>query len=311
MTLTAAPLPHPTVSAVIVNWNTRDMLAACLETLLASSGDVLDEVIVVDNGSEDGSPDLVRASFPEVRLVETGANLGFGTGANRGIRAARGAAVLVLNNDVLMPAGVVEALLRALESAEGAALVGCALRLPDGRPWAPPTPFPTVGSLVAANLRIGHRRPAAVVQAANHGEGIEVDWVPGACFLAWRSTLLEVGLFDEQFFLYYEDVDLCRRLRGAGHRVLFLPGVSATHDANHSTRAQPEAEPRALLEGFRSSLLYAHKHWGSSGARWVRLSIRLHALLRLAKCVLLALVAPSSRRSARRKMKTLPELFRI
>jgi GT2 family glycosyltransferase len=297
------------VSAVIVNWNTRDMLAACLEALLAAGPPTLGEVIVVDNGSEDGSQEMVRTRFPDVILEANEENLGFGAAANIGIHAARGEAILVLNSDILMTEGALTTLVETLEAEPDAGLIACALALPDGSAWARPRRFPSLLAIVARNLFLERLTRGRSHHRIDGDRPVPVDWVPGACFVAWRDTLLEVGSFDESFFLYCEDVDLCRRLHATGRRVLFHPGVSITHDANYCTRTRPEVNPRVRIEGHRSLLIYARKHLGLPAVWLVRASIVAHALMRLCKVAFEVIAHPSLREQSLAKARWLCRLL--
>jgi GT2 family glycosyltransferase len=256
----------PRVSAIVVSFNTRDDLLRCLDALVSRTAVPL-EVIVVDNASTDGSADAVRARFPAVAVIANEANLGFARANNLALRAARGAHVLVLNSDCEVRPGAVAALDAILEARPDVAVVGPRTIGGDGTPQVSFGPALTPvaewrqGRLVRG-VKAG--RPDALRLAAERSaREQEPDWVSGSCFLARRSVLDAVGGFDESFFLYEEDVDLCLRVRRAGWRVVYTPAAEVVH---HLGRSMDQAPALARLEYHRSHLLYYLKH-NSAGER--------------------------------------------
>jgi GT2 family glycosyltransferase len=250
----------PRISAIVVSYNTRDDLLRCLEALQAATGAAL-ETIVVDNGSTDGSVDAVRARFPDVRAIANAANLGFARANNLGLRAARGEFVLVVNSDCEVRPGAVAALCAILETRPEVAIAGPRTVGSDGGPQVSfgPSLTPVAewrqGRLVRgvkAGDAAALRRAAAL---AAHEQ--EPEWVSASCFLARRSALEAVGGFDESFFLYEEDVDLCLRVRLAGGRILYTPAAEVVH---HLGRSMARAPVRARLEYHRSHLHFYAKH---------------------------------------------------
>ena len=271
--------PAPRVSAVVVSYNTRDDLLRCLEALRENAGVPL-ETIVVDNASTDGSVDAVRARFPGVQVVASETNVGFSRANNLGLRAARGPFVLVVNSDCEVRPGAVPALVAILEARPDVAIVGPRTVGTEGTPQVSFGPSLTPiaewrqGRLVRG-VKAGDAealRQAAALAAQER----EPDWVSASCFLARKTVLDSVGGFDESFFLYEEDVDLCLRVRAAGGRVLYTPGAEVVH---HLGRSMDRAPARARLEYHRSHLRFYAKHnsaverialraWMAGGATW-------------------------------------------
>ena len=252
----------PKISAIVVSHNTRDDLLRCLASLAAHVRLPL-EVVVVDNASTDGSVDAVRRAYPTARLLPSPANEGFSTANNAGIRASAGPHVLVLNSDAELTAGAVETMSGLLDARADVGVVGPLTRNPDGTVQlsfgSDLTPLSEwrQRSLVRG---VRARRPAALREAERRASREhEPDWVSGSCFLARRAALEAVGGFDEGFFLYEEDADLCRRLRGAGWRVLYTPAAEVRHALG---RSAAQAPARARLEYRRSHLRYYRKHNG-------------------------------------------------
>lgn len=250
------------VTAVVVSFQSRDDLPRCLASLRAA-GERLLETIVVDNASGDGSAEVARKSHPEARVIENSANVGFAGAANRGLREAKGRYVLLLNPDAALQDGALDTLARFLDDHRDVAIVGPRTLNDDGTPQVS---FGSALSLVTEwrqrrlVLGVKRRDPAALAQAAElSSRPGEPDWVSGACFLARLDALRAVGLFDEGFFLYEEDVDLCVRVKRAGGRVAFLPEAVVVHSLGKS---MAQASERAGAEYRRSHLRYYAKHRG-------------------------------------------------
>jgi N-acetylglucosaminyl-diphospho-decaprenol L-rhamnosyltransferase len=254
----AAGLPR--LSAIVVSYNTRDDLLRCLAALHAPGEPSMD-VIVVDNASHDGSADAVGAHFPAVRVVANAENLGFSKANNIGLRAASGEYALLVNSDCEVRPGAVATLLRLIDARPDVAMAGPRHVGSDGSPQVSFGPNLTLlaewrqGRLVRG-VKAGHadaQREAAALGARES----EPDWLSASCVLARRSALEAVGGFDEGFFLYEEDVDLCLRLRRAGWRVVFTPAAEVVH---HLGRSMDTAPARARLEYHRSHLRFYSKH---------------------------------------------------
>ena len=214
------------VSVVVVSYNVRDHLVRCLEAVV----DRGHEVVVVDNASTDGTPELVRERFPSVRLVELPENRGFGAGNNAGMEVAGGDWFLLLNADAWPVDDAVERLAAFGDEHPEAAVVGPRLRNPDGSLQRSVRGFPTLWRLATEYLFLRKLAPRTRALNAFYGarfdhESVrEADWLYGACLLVRRAATQEVGLFDEDFFLFSEETDWCYRFREAGWKVLFYPG---------------------------------------------------------------------------------------
>jgi N-acetylglucosaminyl-diphospho-decaprenol L-rhamnosyltransferase len=273
----AAP---PRVTAVIVSYNTRDELRGCLASLRAHAGmPVL--VIVVDNASADASADTIAQEFPEARLIRNRENVGFSRANNQGLREAATPYVLVLNSDAELTAGALPALVAELDARPRLGAVGPRTLGADGTvqisfgPALTPLAEWRQRRLV---LGVKARRPRALRKAvALAAVEREPDWVSGSCLLARREALDAVGGFDEGFFLYEEDVDLCLRLRRAGWSVLYTPAAEVIHHLGRSMQRDPE---RARLEYHRSHLRFYRKHNGLAVATALRAFVGAGAALR-------------------------------
>jgi len=252
-------MADPRVSAVVVNYNAREPLLACVASLRAAG---VGEVVVADNGSTDGSGQALAAADPGARFVPTGANLGYGAAANRGAAVSTGDLLLVCNPDVVVERDSVARLAAALDGDAGLALVAPLLSDRLGAVYPSPRRFPGIGvalghafvGLVAPGNRFTRR-----YRMLDDGRSVagDAEWVSGACFLARRSAWEELGGFDEGYFMYAEDVDLCWRARRARWRVGFEPAARVTHVQGVSTDLVPYRmivwHHRSLLRFFRRS----------------------------------------------------------
>jgi hypothetical protein len=261
----------PRVSAVIVSFNTREHLLRCLASLEAHVT-LPFEVVVVDNGSGDGSADAVRAAHPAARVIENAANLGFASACNRGLREARAPYCLLLNSDAEIGPGAVEALAKVLDERPEVGIVGPRTVSPGGRPQVSFGPDLTPLAewrqrrLVLA-VRDGKASAVRKVEELCARER-EPVWVSAACLLARKAALDAVGGLDERFFLYEEDVDLCLRVRRAGWRVLYTPRATVMH---HLGKSMETAAALSRLEYDRSHIRFYAKHRGPGATALLRL----------------------------------------
>ncbi len=246
------------VSLIVVSHNTRGHLERCLSELGSAH-----EVIVVDTGSSDGSQDLVRESFPHVRLLVLADNPGYGGALNAGIELASGRHLVVMNADTWPLPQAVERLVEFAEGEPPTGVVGPRLLDPDGTVQPSVRGFPTLWRLATEYLFLRWLAPRTRALNAFYGSGFdhssrrEADFVVGAVMLVRRQLLDEIGGFDTGFFMFNEEVDLCYRARKAGWRVVFWPGAEFVHVGGASTAA---VWPRMYREQLRSHLRFLAKH---------------------------------------------------
>ncbi len=250
------------LSIIIVTWNTRELLAQCLDSVYANPPDAPFDVWVVDNASSDGSAAMVRQRFPHVHLIENGENVGFARANNQAIRASSGEYALLLNSDTIIQPGTLTRLL-SFARQSGAAIVGADVRNSDGSPQPCFGRFPTVAMEILCALGLNARRPFARALHPPAPDGQETDWVLGAALLVRRAILDQVGLLDEGYFMFSEEVDLARRVKRAGGKVCVLGGARVVHLGQQSTR-QISGAMKAEL--FRSKARYFRTHHGRLAA---------------------------------------------
>jgi N-acetylglucosaminyl-diphospho-decaprenol L-rhamnosyltransferase len=264
------------VSAIIVNWNTRDLLVQCLQSLHDTTGDQDLEVIVVDNASSDGSPEMVRKRFPQVKLIENQENVGFAQANNQAIKRCRGHYMLLLNSDTQVLPGSLDKTVRFMDEHPRTGITGVRLLNPDRTFQASYTPFPTLWQefLMLSGLGRSLIRPTFPSCAPETGKGAQQikGYVEGAYLMARREAVDQVGGLDERIFMYAEEVDWCYRFAQAGWEVWYLPDVAIVHYGGQSSK---QRQGRMEAELYRSRVYFFHKHYGLVEAQLLRLLIYL------------------------------------
>lgn len=269
------------LSVLIVNWNVAPLLRRCLASIIASPGVTLDpagpgihtEIIVVDNASSDESQAMLAREFPEVKVIANDVNVGFTRANNQGLRVARGRAVLFLNPDTELIGNALPTMVRYLEDHPDVGVVGPQLRYSDGRVQSSRRRFPTLATAFLESTLIQQWWPDNAVARRYYvadrpdDQVQDVDWVMGACFLARRQTIDQVGGFDERFFMYSEELDWCRRTRAAGWRVVYLPTAQVVH---HEGKSSEQAVAARHIHFNTSKVLYFRKYHGRAAAELVR-----------------------------------------
>jgi GT2 family glycosyltransferase len=250
------------LAVVVVNYNAGDYLPRCLGSVVQASGEVTLDVVVVDNASRDDSIRRAKEEHPAIRLIENHVNRGFAAAANQGISATEAPYVLLLNPDAEVTGGTLASFVKVAEERSGAGVLGPLVLDPDGgiQPSARKVPG-LLESLVhaflgpfAPNNPWSRRYTMADWDRASERE---VEWISGSAMLLRRAALEAVGVFDEGYFMYVEDVDLCTRFRKAGWKVLFTPEITVTHVVGVSARGQTR---RMAREHSRSIYRYFAKH---------------------------------------------------
>jgi N-acetylglucosaminyl-diphospho-decaprenol L-rhamnosyltransferase len=267
---------RPDVSVIVVNWNTCDLLAQCLASIL-DTRDTLDvEVLVVDNASSDGSQAMVRSRFPGVQLFENRENVGFARANNQAMALSRGRYALMINSDAIARPGAIQALVSLADTEPRAGIVGAQLLNPDGSFQASHSPFPTLWQefLILTGLGRVLRGRWYPSRGPMEDKGPQVvDYVEGACLLVRRQASEEVGGLDEGYFMYAEEVDWCYAMKQRGWQVWYQPDARIIHYGGASSchrRTQREADL------YRGRVRFFRKHYGDAAA--VRLKMLIYGL---------------------------------
>jgi GT2 family glycosyltransferase len=255
----------PQLSIIIVSFNARADLERCLESLRVAPPITAHEIVVVDNGSTDGSADAARRCSG-VRVIESGGNFGFAHANNIGIRETTGTNILLLNSDTIVPAGALDRLIAELDRDPGVAVVGP--RLVDGAGRAELS----FGRMITPWNELRQKRliGSPAVEALTR-QRQEPDWVSGACLLVRRRDADAVGGLDERYFMYTEDVDFCAAIRARGRRILFVPDVEVVHLRGRSAASAPAA----TRDHYRRSQLAFYKKHHPRWAPLLELYVRM------------------------------------
>lgn len=258
----------PKLSIIIVNYNTGALTKALIESLLTQPLPRATEIIVVDNASRDESVSFLRSDFPEVTVIANEVNVGLAAGVNTGMRAAHGQYYLVLNPDIVALPGAVQALVRFMDERPNVGVAGGRLISPNGKTQYSCYRFYHPLTVVYRRTWLG-RTPAGqkdldrfLMRDFDRRHERDVDWLMGACLLVRASAVKEVSGMDERFFLYFEDVDWCRRFWKAGWRVTYVPAAVFSHYHQRSSEGTLVGVllNRSTREHIRSAIKYFWKY---------------------------------------------------
>ena len=295
------------VSIIIVNWNTRGPLLKCLESVFRHSGGLSFDVTVVDNGSRDGSVETVRKNYPRVTIIANSSNLGFSRANNQAITSTSGRYCLFLNSDAELTSQALERMFEFMENNPRVGVAGAKLLNKDGSMQNSFDNIPTLTtellnkSLLRAVFPRKYQSKKSPITAP-----MEVESVIGACMLIRRKALDEAGLFDEDYFLFLEETDLCCRMRKAGWKVLYLPQVQVYHLQGESKAIDPG---RAWIEYYRSLYTFFRKNRGYLSYVTLRILKAIKLCLNFTLTTLGVIFTLGQNRGLRRKIFIYGRLF--
>jgi GT2 family glycosyltransferase len=284
------PLPRPDISILIVSFNTQRVLRECLESIERESAGLNVEVSIVDNDSSDGSPEMIARDFPAVRLVRSKVNLGFGAANNAALEGMRGRYIVLLNSDAFLCPDSLRLAVQHMDAHPRAGLAGGKLVGRDFS-WQPSARmFPSITTDFYVMTGLASHFPKSRIFGsfdrtwADQSAASEVDWVPGAFSILRAEVIEQVGFFDPAFFLYSEEVDLCRRIKSAGWQIWYWPDISVIHIGGESSRQVKTLEmsstgAQLVLWRMRSTLLYYRKHHGWKAWLAKMLELTLYRLI--------------------------------
>lgn len=263
------------LSIIIVNFNTKDLLRDCIQSIIRSiplnhplSSNY--EVIVIDNASTDNSVSMVKKEFPQVKLIKNKRNLGFSKANNQGIKKTRGEYILLLNSDTEIINNALKEIIDFAESKKDLGIAGPKLLNPDGRPQPSTAPFYTL-PVTFLSLFGGDK-----FLRCSPSKTAKVAWVSGACFLIKKSVTDKIGLLDENFFMYVEEMEYCYRAKKAGFQVYFYPQAEVIHHVRGSSKA---GKQKAIWGIYQGLIYFYQKHFAPWQLNVLKFLLRLKAAL--------------------------------
>lgn len=265
------------LTIIIVNYNSMAYLKKCLNSIINSQYKVNVDIFVSDNNSKDGSIDMVKNEFPQVFLIENKNNLGYSGAANRAIRQSSGRYILILNNDIEVLDNPLDLMVERINRDSDIGLLGCML-LNSDKTLQQSFGYFNLGFLSEAIQKIffnrykrGNRLVGRYLYKI-HKKFREVDWISGACIMARRDAMDDVGLMDENYFMFFEEIDLCNKVRKKGWKICYTPDAKMIHHGGKSSSAEFD---RIMIEYRKSQLYFYKKHYGVSYMKILKLYLIL------------------------------------
>lgn len=291
------------LSIIIVSYNTKELLDDCLKSIQASAKGISHEVFVIDNNSKDGTVEFIKSNYPQVKLIANSQNLGFSKANNIALKKARGDLIIVLNPDTKLMSDTLSQMVNFIKHADPEiAVATCRVELPNGdldrdcrrlfpTPWRAFCHFSKLSSIFPKSRIFGAYQMGYISDSKEH----EIDSCAGAFMLVKKPALDKVGLFDEDFFFYGEDLDLCARFKDAGYKIVYTPITKITHykgaasgmksTSQNVTKATKDSKRRAIKESTRAMELFYKKHYMDKYPFFITwpiiLAIRVLTIIRL------------------------------
>lgn len=260
------------ISIIIVSWNVSKLLKNCLQSIFANSKSLNIQVIVVDSGSADDTCEMVRQTFPQVDLFDMQKNVGFPAGNNIGLQAAVGRNIYLLNPDTEIIGDALQVMLTHIEADKSIGLIGSWLQYPDGKIQSSRRRFPTILTGLFESTWLEVWAPKLILEQYSmtdkrDDEPCEADWVMGASMFVSREAILAVGGMDEDYFMYSEELDWCRRIKDTGFKIWWLPQARVVH---HLGASSDQASTMRHINFNRAKLRYFRKYHGTAASGLIR-----------------------------------------
>jgi len=272
------------LSIIIVSWNVRELLAACLHSIESERSDLSLEVIVVEAGSSDATGEMVRENYPWVLLIDRDENVGFPKGNNIGIERAKGHFILLLNPDTEVVTGALKEMVEFLESNPDVGVVGAKLLNTDGSIQSSRRRFPTLITAVFESTWLQPLAPRSLLRRYYAEDlpldrAVDVDWLTGACLMVREEVIDQVGLMDEAYFMYSEELDWCRRMKEEGWRIVYVPTAEIVH---HVGKSSEQAVVQRHINFHQAKLRYFRKYHGPLATNILRIVLLMNYCWQLA-----------------------------
>jgi len=299
------------LSIIIVSWNIKDFLRRCLSSIYKNPPAGAFEIFVVDNNSNDGTVEMIKKEFPDAILIENNKNLGFARANNQALRVSKDRYALLLNPDTEVLAGTLDGLINFMDNHPFCGALGCKIVYSNGNLQRSCRSFPTLLSEFWRNTTLDTLFPKNKLIGKyhigywEHNDIREVEQLMGACIMARRKTLEETGLLDEQYFMYYEEVDLCYRIKKAGWKIYFTPEAEIIHYAKQSSK---QADVDMLVERNKSLYRFFKKHYGRLSVYTLRAILFIGMLVEISR-TLVSLTKGAGKRIDIHWLKIDPEIY--
>jgi N-acetylglucosaminyl-diphospho-decaprenol L-rhamnosyltransferase len=295
----------PTLSIILVCWNNKAYLDPCLKSLYDSGMKNTFDVVVVDNGSTDGSQQMLEEKYREIKIIQNTGNVGLGKASNQGIEATNGKYVLLLNNDTIVNGSSFDEMVDFLDQNPKAGAVGGKLLNSDGTVQACYNYFSTLKEEFFVATRLGELIRPGYPAIMNAEEVISVEWLGSACLMLRRSALDEVGLLDEEYFIYGDEADLQYRLKKAGWHIYYLPHATTIHFGG---RSMDRWKRRKMV--YRGKMIFYEKNYGSLQAFLLRCMLGVLSITKLAVWGI-AFLVPAKREQANKELHSNLEVVQL
>jgi GT2 family glycosyltransferase len=297
----------PDISVSIVSYNTKDILIACIESLLRSEaeGEAALEIIVADNGSTDGTPEAIRSRFPTVIFIDTGGNIGYGRANNAALHSASGRYFFIINSDIEMAPGAIAKMLAFMEANPKIGMIGAQLILPDGSIQGSCARDPTLLGVFWEQTYLDKLYPDNTITGSylmtdwDYNSIREVPQVCGACFFVRAEAFRKIDGFDPAYFMYFEDTDFCVRLRKCRWPIYFFPEARIKHHLGASSGKSWRSRAMMISSYNQSRYYYYRRNHGKLQAIGLKAIVTMGAVLRLVAWSALSIVRPSARNQMR------------
>jgi len=308
------------LSIIIISFNTKSLLKQCLESLYQNLGDMEHEIFMVDNNSSDESPIMVKESFPEVKLIENTENVGFAKANNQAIQKARGQYLLLLNSDTIARPGAIDTMIQFMDRNPKVGALGAKLVDQNLVFQTSCRHFPTLFGMLVQFFGLSARFPTSRLFGWydmgywDHRETKKVDCVPGTSLLVRKETIREVGLLDENYFMYFEDTDCCYRINQAGWEVVFLPDAEVIHVGGASAAKSNRGlfyDRTLSKEFFRSLFYYFRKFHGALSVLVLKILIPISLIIRMLKWAFAFMFCRIDQKEFAHKMKSFSRMIKF
>ena len=302
------------LSISIVSFNTIDLLSNCLASIFEHTTDISFEVLVVDNASQDGTPGMVMRNYPQVKLIVNQKNLGFAAANNQALRESVGKYVLLLNSDTIVLPNALTKLVNFMDAKPDIGVLGCKLLNPDGSLQRSCRSFPTLQTEFFEKSGLNRLFPKSRLFGKykmtywDFDDLQEVDQPSGACLLVRRDAIDEVDLMDETFFMYWEDVDWCYRIKQANWKIYYTPAVEIIHLGGQSSQ---KARSDMLIARQKSQYHFFQKHHGHFSTQVLRLMTLLEMLGKFVLWAFTFFFKNNRRMETKERLATYREIFRL